>query len=79
MGREVLIPSSWDPVMGCVGMAQTRICQGRFGLDVRKLFITERMVKHWNRLPGVVVNAQCLSIFKKHVDSARNTVPLSFG
>jgi len=29
----------------------SKLYQGSFRLDIRDLFFTERMVKHWNRLP----------------------------
>ena len=39
--------------------------QGRFSLDIRKWFFTERAVAHWNRLPRDIVTAPSLSEFKK--------------
>jgi len=41
---------------------------GRFSLDIRKKFFTQRVVTHWNRLPKEAVDVPSLEAFKARLD-----------
>lgn len=41
-----------------------KLNEGRFMLDVKKIFFTQRVMRHWNMLPGEVVGAASLEAFE---------------
>ena len=51
-----------------------KLRQGRFRLDIRRKFFTQRVAKHWNRLPKEVVDAPSLEAFKARLDVALSSL-----
>jgi len=47
-----------------------KLREGKFRLHIRKKFCTVRVMRHWNRLPGEVVDAPPLETFKVRLDGA---------
>jgi len=51
-----------------------KLKEGRFRLDIRKKFLSMRVVRHWKRLPREDVDVPSLAMFKPRLDGALSNV-----
>ena len=56
-----------------------KLCQGRFGFDIRKDFFSKRVVIHWHSLPRELMELPFMEVLKNHGDVAPRNVVSGYG
>ena len=51
-----------------------KLKEGKIRLDVRKKFFTQRLLRHWNRLPREVIDVPSVGAFKARLDGALHSL-----
>ncbi|KFP72814.1 hypothetical protein N310_02193, partial [Acanthisitta chloris] len=51
-----------------------KLKEGRFRLEFRKTFFTQRVARHWNKLPREAVDSPFLTVFKATLDGALSNI-----
>jgi len=60
----------WAPSLLSFSMKHEIQLQGRVRFDIWRIFFTQRVVSHWNRLPKEALDAPTLEAFKARLDVA---------
>ena len=68
-------PDCWE----VFSLWSCKLHQGRFRLDIRKDFFSERAVLQWHRLHREVVESPSLEVFQSRVDVALRDVVSGHG
>ncbi|KAK4812143.1 hypothetical protein QYF61_000984 [Mycteria americana] len=66
--QKMRLRGDLSTLYNCLKGGCRELHQGRFRLDIRKFYFTERVIKHWDRLPREVVESPSLEVFKSRLD-----------
>lgn len=51
---------------------ESKVKEGKYRLDVREKFFTQRVLRHWNRLPRETVSVPSLGMLRTRLEGALN-------